>query len=158
MLDQRGRLLFAALGFVGLRDAPADPALDRLHTWLDSWSGIGHVVAGMSRQGYRLHLTNIDAATWRATFSGDVMSAAEGFGADQTGLGRGAAGGVGGAGSRSQGITRRLTLAASSEYLRADNCAGSGNHRSVHPLNPGADVHGVGGVDEDRGRTRDDAP
>jgi hypothetical protein len=47
VLDQRGRLLRAALGFVSLRDAPPGPALTRLHSWLDPWSGIGHVVAGM---------------------------------------------------------------------------------------------------------------
>jgi hypothetical protein len=68
VLDQRGRLLVSALGFVGLRDAPADPTLDRLHTWLDSWSGIGHVVAGMARQGYDVELRRYDAQGWRAMF------------------------------------------------------------------------------------------
>jgi hypothetical protein len=65
MLDQRGRLLVAALGFVSLCDAPPDIALDRLRTWLDSWSGIGDVVAGMSRQGYDLELRRYDGRGWR---------------------------------------------------------------------------------------------
>jgi hypothetical protein len=67
---------------------PRGPEQWLLHrTWLDSWSGIGHVVAGMARQGHRLHLTNIDAETGRATFSGYAMIAAEGFGADRTAWG-----------------------------------------------------------------------
>ena len=41
-------------------------------------------VGGMERQGYRLHLTNIEPGTWRATFSHDAMSAAEGFAAAPT--------------------------------------------------------------------------
>jgi hypothetical protein len=38
----------------------------------------------MERNGYRLHLTNIEAGTWRATFSRDAMAAAEGFAAAPT--------------------------------------------------------------------------
>jgi hypothetical protein len=67
---------------------PREPELRLLHRWLDSWSGIGHVVAGMARQGYRLHLTNIDASTWRATFSHDAMTVADGFAAAPTPRGR----------------------------------------------------------------------
>jgi hypothetical protein len=36
------------------------PSFDRdlhvLRTWLDSWSGIGHVAVGLARQGYDLQL------------------------------------------------------------------------------------------------------
>ena len=39
-----------------------------LRTWLDSWSGIGHVAVGMARQGYDLQLTRYDEKGWRATF------------------------------------------------------------------------------------------
>jgi hypothetical protein len=39
-----------------------------LRTWLDSWSGIGHVAVGMARQGYDLQLTRYDERGWRATF------------------------------------------------------------------------------------------
>jgi hypothetical protein len=56
VLDQRGQLLVAALGFDGC-SLPSERALGALRTWLDSWSGIGHVAVGMYRQGYDLHLT-----------------------------------------------------------------------------------------------------
>src|SRR6516164_8428359 len=36
--------------------------------WLDSWSGVGHVAAGMHRQGFDLQLTQYDERGWRATF------------------------------------------------------------------------------------------
>jgi len=45
-----------------------DRALWALRTWLDSWSGIGHVAVGMHRQGYDLQLTQYDDRGWRATF------------------------------------------------------------------------------------------
>ena len=68
MLDQRGRLLVAALGFAGCSMPSYDRALHALRTWLDSWSGIGHVAVGMHRQGYDLQLTQYDERGWRATF------------------------------------------------------------------------------------------
>jgi hypothetical protein len=49
MLDQRGRLLVAALGFAGCSMPSYDRALGALRTWLDSWSGIGYVAVGMHR-------------------------------------------------------------------------------------------------------------
>ena len=66
--DQRGRLLVAALGFAGLPRPPYDRSLWALRTWLDSWSGIGHVTVGMARRGYDLQLTRYDEKGWRATF------------------------------------------------------------------------------------------
>ena len=68
MLDQRGRLLRAALGFAGLPCPSYDRAHWALRTWLDSWSGIGHVVVGRHRQGYDLQPTQYDDRGWRATF------------------------------------------------------------------------------------------
>ena len=68
MIDQRTRLLVAALGFAGLRSAPSHPALHALHRWLDSWAGIGRVAVGMAHQGYDLSLTRYDEQGWRATF------------------------------------------------------------------------------------------
>src|SRR6266511_4367107 len=68
MLDPRGQLLCAALGFAGCSMPSYDRALDALRLWLDSWSGIGHVVVGMARQGYDLQLTHYDERGWRATF------------------------------------------------------------------------------------------
>ena len=50
-LDARGRLLCAALGFLGLK--PNEPELQLLHRCFDNWRGIGDVVAGMARQGLR---------------------------------------------------------------------------------------------------------
>jgi len=54
VLDPRGRLLIAALGFAGLARPSYDRALWALRSWLDSWSGIGHVAVGMHRQGFDL--------------------------------------------------------------------------------------------------------
>ncbi len=68
MLDQRGRLLRAALGFLELRPAPQDTALIALRSWLNSWTGIGAVATGMAHQDYDLQLTRYDARGWRATF------------------------------------------------------------------------------------------
>ena len=68
MLDQRGQLLRAALGFAGCSMLSYDRALYTLRSWLDSWAGIGHVALGMHRQGYDLQLTQYDERGWRATF------------------------------------------------------------------------------------------
>src|SRR6266446_3028812 len=68
MLDQRGQLLRAAVGFAGCSMLSYDRALHALSTWLDSWAGIGHVAVGMLRQGYDLQLTQYDDRGWRATF------------------------------------------------------------------------------------------
>ncbi|MGH7303914.1 MAG: hypothetical protein ACRELZ_11520 [Candidatus Rokuibacteriota bacterium] len=68
MLDQRGRLLVAALGFAGSPLPSYDRALHALRAWLDSWPGIGRVAVGMARQGYDLQLTRYDEKGWRATF------------------------------------------------------------------------------------------
>jgi murein DD-endopeptidase MepM/ murein hydrolase activator NlpD len=47
VLDQRGQLLRAALGFAGLPSPSYDRALWSLRTWLDSWSGIGRIAVGV---------------------------------------------------------------------------------------------------------------
>ena len=64
MLDQRGRLLLAALGFAGCSMPSYDRALHALRTWLDSWSGIGHVAVGMHHQGATG--TGWERTPWRA--------------------------------------------------------------------------------------------
>ena len=68
MLDPHGHLLRAAVGFAGCSMPSYDRALWALRTWLDSWTGIGHVAVGMHRQGYDLQLTQYDEQGWRATF------------------------------------------------------------------------------------------
>jgi len=68
MLDPRGQLLRAAVGFTGCSMLSYDRALWALRSWLDSCSGIGHVAVGMARQGYDLQLTRYDEKGWRATF------------------------------------------------------------------------------------------
>jgi hypothetical protein len=54
VLDQRGRLLRAALGFAGLPRLSYDRSLWALRFWLDSWSGIGRIAVGIARQGFDL--------------------------------------------------------------------------------------------------------
>jgi hypothetical protein len=39
-----------------------------VHRWLDSWSGLGLVAAGLARQGWDLQLTAYAGRHWRATF------------------------------------------------------------------------------------------
>ena len=57
----------AAVGFAGCLLPSYDRALHALRSWLDSWSGVGHVAVGMARQGYDLQLTRYDEKGWRAT-------------------------------------------------------------------------------------------
>jgi hypothetical protein len=64
--DQRARLLRAALGFTSLDGT--EPELRMFRSWLDSWSGVGHVVAGMARQEYDLELRRYDGQGWWAMF------------------------------------------------------------------------------------------
>jgi hypothetical protein len=68
MLEQRGQLLRAAVGFAGCSLTSDDRALWTLRFWLDSWPGIGHVTVGMHRQGFDLQLTQYDDRGWRTTF------------------------------------------------------------------------------------------
>jgi hypothetical protein len=68
VIDQRGRLLVAALGFAGCSMLSYVCSLDALRSWLHSWPGIGHVAVGMHRQGFDLQLTQYDDRGWRDTF------------------------------------------------------------------------------------------
>jgi hypothetical protein len=65
-LDARGRRLRAALAAVLVRDNA--PELRLLHDWLDNWSGLGLVIAGMTHQGWDVQLTAYAARDWRANF------------------------------------------------------------------------------------------
>src|SRR2546427_517879 len=66
MTDRRGRLLLVTLEAARVE---ADlPVLRALRSWLNSWPGLGAVVAGMAHQGYDVQLTRYDERGWRATF------------------------------------------------------------------------------------------
>jgi hypothetical protein len=79
--DRRRALLTAALGFLQLPQQGR--ALAALHSWLDTWTGVGLIVVGMERQGDRLSLRKIDDA-WIAQFTSDPMLASSGFGSGPT--------------------------------------------------------------------------
>ena len=57
--QHRGRLLYVALGFLGLDVPPAamPSRLRALHDWLDTWHGIGLIAHGLARQDRDLSLT-----------------------------------------------------------------------------------------------------
>ena len=78
--------LTASLGLAlpDTRGKPAPPEVQTVRTWLDNWQGVGHIVTGMNRQGYMLHLSNVDASTWRASFSRELMFSSDGFGTGST--------------------------------------------------------------------------
>ena len=81
-IARRRSLLIAAL--VAVRVKASEPELVAGHRWLDNWTGVGLIATEMERQGFRLHLTNVDPGNWRATFSRHPMTGAEGFGAAAT--------------------------------------------------------------------------
>lgn len=85
-LAQRQALLTTALAaaLLDTRGQPEPPEQKLARQWLDSWTGLGLVVTGMARQGFRLHLTNVEPGVWRATFMGGPMFGAEGFGTAST--------------------------------------------------------------------------
>ena len=58
-LDARGRRLL-------VRDRARE--LDLVHQWLDTWAGLGLVVAGMTHQGWDVQLTAYAVRDSRATF------------------------------------------------------------------------------------------
>jgi hypothetical protein len=66
VLDARGRRLRAALAAVLVRDNA--PELRLVREWLDTGSGIGLIIAGMTHQGWEVQLTANAARDWRANF------------------------------------------------------------------------------------------
>jgi hypothetical protein len=67
-----------------------------LHDWLDSWSGLALIIAGMTYQGWDVQLTAYAARDWRANFfpvGSRTPRRRLGVGADA--VAGGAAGGVG---------------------------------------------------------------
>jgi len=67
-LDQRRALLTAVLGFMRLRwPEPVPAAALALARWMNSWAGLGAVVAGMNVQGFNVELREFPYG-WRANF------------------------------------------------------------------------------------------
>src|ERR1051326_7384490 len=65
-MNSRRSLLTASLGFAQL---PAQtPALRALHAWLDTWTGVGAVAVGMTRQGFDVALEHRNHR-WHVTFT-----------------------------------------------------------------------------------------
>ena len=77
--EGRHRGLYAALGFCQITEGTAFPEITALKRWLLTWSGLGHVVVGMQRQGYAVTLRKLPDDGWNATFQRHVMLAPEGF-------------------------------------------------------------------------------
>jgi hypothetical protein len=69
-LAHRRHILLVMLAATRFRYPPDQvPELVRLlRGWFASWPGIGRIVAGMTRQGFDLQLTQYDQEGWRATF------------------------------------------------------------------------------------------
>jgi hypothetical protein len=81
LMNARRALLTAALAFLQL--PPQMSAHAVLHAWLDSWTGLGHVIVGMERLGFRASLTRLDDH-WRARFSTHPMISDDGYGVAAT--------------------------------------------------------------------------
>jgi hypothetical protein len=84
---RRGRLLYIALGFLGLDVPPAarPSGLRALHTWLDTWHGIGLIEHGLERQERDLSLTRYQNRWGAAVFvTGREHSITQGFGWQMT--------------------------------------------------------------------------
>ena len=64
--DRRRRRLAATLAAVLV--PTRIPELLLVHRWLDTWTGVGLIAAGMQRQGWDLQLTAYGTGHWRATF------------------------------------------------------------------------------------------
>jgi hypothetical protein len=87
VLDQRGQLLRAAVGFAECSMPSCDRALHGLRSWLDSWSGIGHVAVRMARQDFTVSLGEHGVGRWIAIIHGrsglePIASRGHGAGAD----------------------------------------------------------------------------
>jgi hypothetical protein len=67
VLDQRGRLLRAALGFAGLPRPSYDRSLWALCTWLDSWAGSGGSPWGWRTRSELLFRDGSDLAAYLPT-------------------------------------------------------------------------------------------
>ena len=78
-VDRRRRMLYAALGFCRVAEVSAWREATALRAWLSTWSGLGHIVVGMERQGFSVALRKLPDDGWNATFQKHAMLAPEGF-------------------------------------------------------------------------------
>ena len=62
--DTRRATLYAALGFCRLAESPAFREVTALKRWQSTWSGIGHIVIGMERQGFVVSLPRLVDDGW----------------------------------------------------------------------------------------------
>src|SRR5215467_571083 len=65
--SHRARLMFVTLTAARL-ERSLSPALEAVHAWLDSWSGIGVIERRAAEKGFDLQLTRYANEGWRATF------------------------------------------------------------------------------------------
>jgi hypothetical protein len=70
---------------LGLLQLPAtEPELQLPHRWLDTWTGVGLITAGVERLGPRLRLTHLEENEGRASFESNARFAPDGFGVAAT--------------------------------------------------------------------------
>jgi hypothetical protein len=82
LAERRSRLTIALRLTLGQSAADQVPtAIAALKEWLDSWDGVGHIVVGMTAQGYNLELRQFPHG-WSAAFypSGVAHSIVHGSG------------------------------------------------------------------------------
>jgi hypothetical protein len=129
-LDPRGRRLRAALAALLVGADAAE--LSFVHRWLNFWSGIGLVVAGMAHRGYQVSLGEHGTAQWIAVFyrpgGGHEHVVAAGRARAATAAGD-AAGGVGGTAVRVKAEMRRLRCSIEPFKQLIENCLGTGGDR-----------------------------
>ena len=70
MIESRSPLLTTAL--VGALLPPDVPEGHMLRSWLDSWSGVGHVLDAMTAAGHHVELRQ-SVFGWRAEFYREAM-------------------------------------------------------------------------------------
>jgi hypothetical protein len=78
-VERRRRTLYAALGFCRIAETSPRREATALRAWLSTWSGLGHVVVGMQRQGFSVTLRKLPDDGWNATFQKHALLAPEGF-------------------------------------------------------------------------------
>jgi len=79
-MNSRRALLVAALGFLQLDVHHA--GISTLHAWLDSWAGVGRIVVGMERLGFKMSLRSFAVDDgWVASFHSDPATSPAGFAA-----------------------------------------------------------------------------